>query len=726
MADKQISDLTSASALTDGSLFVIEQAGAAKSANWGMMKNYISPGVAAQYSTSATYDVGDYVIYNGQLYRCTTAITTAESWTAAHWTAAVLGNDVGELKSALKEVYTPLNGSVTGRFIFDRSGYYTNVDTITPGTQSCCEYIIPSNLKSIHIAKNNNLGSQFYVLFLLDASKTIITSVQGLSADVYLYMNDYPNAVYIQCNDFGAYYYTIELEYLVNADEQDVANLELAARRIGYIPECTFTGGKFIHKDGTVRDSNAGWQISSPIHLNAGEEIFVRGLGYLSIIAMISKCDANGDNIVPLVISYGNEGDINEYSYKATGSEYVRVCFDNIECASIIISMVDRDVTGNIAKTGELVYGYWCSAAGEITATTAGAYIKVPIPIGSTYISIAYPNLGTDPATISNLYTGRVIFLNSQSESIASYIPQEYAVSLPCNGIYYAAYPVPENASYFCATTKLSNWNECQTIIIKNSKTIRYTQKTVNELNGVRFSDEELRKKTKFVDNDDWSDKTWLLVGDSLTHKNIRAAISYYDYIADDTGVQFINKGANGQGYMRGTWFYNALSDSISGDDFDFCTFFGSGNDCYYYSEGDIHPYTDEQWPVALGNVTDTGTSTICGNINRTFDRFIELYPLKKFGVITPTPWKDQANADGTITGTHMDDYVNKMIAICERRGIPYLDLYHTSGMRPWNEAFRNAYYSNDDGNGVHPDSNGHKWFYPMIKQFLKQFIVTP
>ena len=73
-----------------------------------------------------------------------------------------------------------------------------------------------------------------------------------------------------------------------------------------------------------------------------------------------------------------------------------------------------------------------------------------------------------------------------------------------------------------------------------------------------------------------------------------------------------------------------------------------------------------------------------------------------------------------------MDDYVNKMIAICERRGIPYLDLYHTSGMRPWNEAFRNAYYSNDDGNGVHPDSNGHKWFYPMIKQFLKQFIVTP
>ena len=101
MADKTINQLTQATGLTDGSLFVIEQNSTAKQANWGMMKNYISPGVASQYSTSATYNVGDYVIYNGSLYRCNTAITTGEAWTAAHWTATVLGDDVSELKSAL-------------------------------------------------------------------------------------------------------------------------------------------------------------------------------------------------------------------------------------------------------------------------------------------------------------------------------------------------------------------------------------------------------------------------------------------------------------------------------------------------------------------------------------------------------------------------------------------------------------------------------------------------
>lgn len=60
--------------------------------------------VASAYSASATYKVGDYVIHNSNLYRCTTAITTAEAFTAAHWTQIVLANDVSDLKTDLLEV----------------------------------------------------------------------------------------------------------------------------------------------------------------------------------------------------------------------------------------------------------------------------------------------------------------------------------------------------------------------------------------------------------------------------------------------------------------------------------------------------------------------------------------------------------------------------------------------------------------------------------------------
>lgn len=60
--------------------------------------------IADAYSTSATYAVGDYCIYNSQLYRCTTAITTAEAWTASHWTAVAMGDEVGDLRSAVDAV----------------------------------------------------------------------------------------------------------------------------------------------------------------------------------------------------------------------------------------------------------------------------------------------------------------------------------------------------------------------------------------------------------------------------------------------------------------------------------------------------------------------------------------------------------------------------------------------------------------------------------------------
>lgn len=79
--------------------------------------------IAGAYSSTSTYNVGDYVWYNGSLYRCKTAITTGEAWTAAHWTAAVLGNDAHELKSTIiAECIVPITWeqgrlSVTGGLI---------------------------------------------------------------------------------------------------------------------------------------------------------------------------------------------------------------------------------------------------------------------------------------------------------------------------------------------------------------------------------------------------------------------------------------------------------------------------------------------------------------------------------------------------------------------------------------------------------------------------------
>ena len=46
------------------------------------------------YSSSSTYEVGDYCIYENTLYKCTTAISTAEAWNSAHWTATTIATEL--------------------------------------------------------------------------------------------------------------------------------------------------------------------------------------------------------------------------------------------------------------------------------------------------------------------------------------------------------------------------------------------------------------------------------------------------------------------------------------------------------------------------------------------------------------------------------------------------------------------------------------------------------
>ena len=64
---------------------------AAKMAILNMLGSASVSILAPIYDATDTYDLGEYVIYDGLFYRCTTAIATAEAWNAAHWTLATIG-----------------------------------------------------------------------------------------------------------------------------------------------------------------------------------------------------------------------------------------------------------------------------------------------------------------------------------------------------------------------------------------------------------------------------------------------------------------------------------------------------------------------------------------------------------------------------------------------------------------------------------------------------------
>lgn len=52
--------------------------------------------VSDKYDSTSTYKVGDYCIYNNILYKCNTAITTAEAWNSSHWTATNITSEIAD------------------------------------------------------------------------------------------------------------------------------------------------------------------------------------------------------------------------------------------------------------------------------------------------------------------------------------------------------------------------------------------------------------------------------------------------------------------------------------------------------------------------------------------------------------------------------------------------------------------------------------------------------
>lgn len=130
---------------------------------------------AGTYSTSANYAVGDYVLYNSQLYRCTTAISTAEAWTAAHWTAVKVGTELTVLKSAFDAV--AYYHTTAASAFYWRPGFRINSGFRYGASETYCALYIDAQ----------NSFPPFYVHVYKGSSFTVAA---GYTADYALYSLD--------------------------------------------------------------------------------------------------------------------------------------------------------------------------------------------------------------------------------------------------------------------------------------------------------------------------------------------------------------------------------------------------------------------------------------------------------------------------------------------------------------------------------------------------------
>ena len=211
----------------------------------------------------------------------------------------------------------------------------------------------------------------------------------------------------------------------------------------------------------------------------------------------------------------------------------------------------------------------------------------------------------------------------------------------------------------------------------------------------------------------------WCAFGDSLTSSNTLKGMesgekNYVDYVSESLNLDVTNCGIGGTGYMKTENNFISRVQTIPIDT-EILTVFGSFNDFEYIES-------------SLGEMGDSGTTTIYGCMKTFFDAVFARCPDIVVGIIFPTKWGYLSTQKDPSASAKCDLYIQALKDIAEYYSIPVLDLYNESNLRPWDDNFAAKYYRDDDSNGtantVHPLDPAHKKFIaPKVGAFIRSLI---
>lgn len=485
------------------------------------------------------------------------------------------------------------------------------------------------------------------------------------------------------------------------------------------------TTGKYVAKDtGIVTSGDSTLYCTDAIKIPFGAyEIHASGRGFPSIMPSAAFYDTSG-----IYISGYNQPNAGEYVIETipVGSVYVRFCTYNPDGNTPIsykfhtmerLRNIERDI-GNVGLKLPKTNNKHCNIVNGVTSYQVGKFISNADTSGSVvsnnnyiliddYFSIeaekTYNFVCGEPKTFSNT-THEWAFYDENKLLIEPPTLKGTSVTAPKNAVYlrFAVCVVGGGI------VTLDNFEEYadKMVICENPPAM-----------AKPFTD-------SFVTRMNISSKKWVGIGDSLTEcNNGRAEYHYFDYVCAETGISFVNMGFSGSGYRNESSGEMAFWRRVKNMDIDadVITIFGGINDCIFGITGG-----------EIGTADDTGTDTVCGCVNTTIDNILALYPEHcPLGIISPIPayWVDAQGDFQFGEQQPMDDgcraslFCKQLEIICKRRGIPFLDLFHTSNLRPWIKECRKKYFSCDnspEGDGLHLNSEGHRLIYRRIMQFVE------
>lgn len=203
--------------------------------------------------------------------------------------------------------------------------------------------------------------------------------------------------------------------------------------------------------------------------------------------------------------------------------------------------------------------------------------------------------------------------------------------------------------------------------------------------------------------------KRILVCGDSITFGTGTTTKAYHSYLADWLGLVITNEARSGTGLVKpfgsavgmykrvGTWPAASAIDGIS--------IMCNMNDGFGpFNDGGSTPYPSG---LPVGTFADTTPISTFGAMRWMVEYIQTNYPLIPLVFIISTP-RNSTASNGMCWGKNgwYQAHADAIEYVCGHYSVPCLNLYNSSGVKPWISANNTAYF--DAADGTHLNAAGH------------------
>lgn len=130
--------------------------------NQGATK-FDSAGIADPYVNGLTYAVGDVITYNGQRYKCTTAVVAAEPFDADKWSAEDVETVLNDIKSDLIELSTPISAEFRNGTYTTSTQQISDAITLSTGTYLIMVKLPVATITTYSVTDGSNILNKSFI-----------------------------------------------------------------------------------------------------------------------------------------------------------------------------------------------------------------------------------------------------------------------------------------------------------------------------------------------------------------------------------------------------------------------------------------------------------------------------------------------------------------------------------------------------------------------------------